>query len=76
MLFDCCIADRAENIISLVCGPLYSRRLATVLHATMPRWCEMAASLLVSGVSWLVSEWVRGLLRFGPPEVVLLDAGS
>jgi hypothetical protein len=41
-------------------------------------WCEMAESVGVSGVEW-VSCWVselRGLLRFSPCELLLLEAGS
>jgi hypothetical protein len=33
-------------------------------------WCEMVASLGVSGVECLVSESVRGLLRFSPCELL------
>jgi hypothetical protein len=29
-----------------------------------------------SGASWLVSEWVRGLLRLSPCELLLLETGS
>jgi hypothetical protein len=29
-----------------------------------------------SGVSWLVTELVRGLPRFSPCELLLLEAGS
>jgi hypothetical protein len=40
-------------------------------------WCEMAASQIQwSRVTWLVSESARGLLRFSPCELLLLEAGS
>jgi hypothetical protein len=42
-------------------------------------WCEMATSLGVSqcsGVSWLASELLRGLLWFSPCLLLLLEAGS
>jgi hypothetical protein len=41
-------------------------------------WAELSwvSAVQCSGVRWLASEWIRGLLRFNACELSLLEAGS
>jgi hypothetical protein len=39
-------------------------------------WLNSVSAVHFSGASWLVNEWVGGLLRFSPCELLLLEAGS
>jgi hypothetical protein len=38
--------------------------------------CDPDSEAVILVKSWLVNEWVRGVLRFSPCEPLLLEAGS
>jgi hypothetical protein len=80
-----CNNRRTVEVFSVHCVPrLYNEHLRLrgsleMAVISIGGWCEVAASLGVSRVEWVgwwVSELLRGLLRFSPGELLLLEAGS